>query len=63
MIALWPKGFVGHKWEEDRRIRRGSLSGALNATDHLRRGSSGFFRHTHPSQVPLHPTLDSMPHG
>lgn len=35
MSALRPARFVGHEWEMDRRLHRGSLPDVINATDHL----------------------------
>jgi hypothetical protein len=41
MSAMWPKGFVGNKWEVDPRQRCGSMPGEVNAANYLRRVSLG----------------------
>jgi hypothetical protein len=35
MSDLHPKGFVGHEWEVDRRLRCGVVPCAVNAVGHL----------------------------
>jgi hypothetical protein len=35
MSALRPEGFVGHEWEADRRLHRGSLPSIVNVSGHL----------------------------
>jgi hypothetical protein len=35
MSALRPEGFVGHEWEEDRRLCRDSLLDVVNAAGHF----------------------------
>jgi hypothetical protein len=35
MSALHPMELVGHEWEADRRLRRGSALGEVNADGHL----------------------------
>jgi hypothetical protein len=34
MSVLQPKGLVGHVWEADRRLNRGSTPGIVNAVGH-----------------------------
>jgi hypothetical protein len=35
MSALQPEGLIGHEWEVDRCLCRGSALGVVNGVDHL----------------------------
>jgi hypothetical protein len=35
MSAMCSKGFVGHEWEADRRLRSGSVPSVVNVAGHL----------------------------
>jgi hypothetical protein len=41
MSVMWPEGFVGYKWDADRRSHHGSMLGVVNATSYLRWVSLG----------------------
>jgi hypothetical protein len=49
MSVMRPKGFVGHEWEADQRLRCGSVPGVANAADYFTTGQSGVGRGIHSS--------------